>query len=113
MHEVGIAQGILEMALKAAADAGGSRVETLRLRVGVLTGVVPEALQFALETLRVGTAASEAVIELEMEPASAWCTRCGQTFEAREFPCCCPVCNEPADKVAGGRELRLISIDVV
>lgn len=112
MHEVGIAQGILEMALKAATDAGGSRVETLRVRVGALTGVVPDALLFALETLRVGTDARGARIELEVEPARAWCHRCERAFDARELPCCCPVCDEPAGQVTGGRELRLLSIDL-
>lgn len=112
MHEVGIAQGILEMALKAATEAGGSRIETLRVRVGVLTGVVPDALLFALETLRVGTTAQDARVELEVEPARAWCSRCESAFEVRELPCYCPGCDEPAGQVTGGRGLRLTSIDV-
>ena len=43
MHEVSIMESAVRMAVEAAKSAGASRVLALRLRVGTLSGAVPEA----------------------------------------------------------------------
>ena len=55
MHELSIMQSALSQALEQARHAGAGKVHEIRLRIGVLSGVVPEALQFAFEVLAEGT----------------------------------------------------------
>lgn len=47
MHEVGIAMSIAELAQEEAAKAGGGRIAAVHVRIGALSGVVREALEFA------------------------------------------------------------------
>ena len=49
MHEVGIIQSTLELAEQSARTSGATQIHRLRLRVGCMTGVVREALEFAFE----------------------------------------------------------------
>ena len=63
MHELSIMQSALNQALREARRAGAARVHQIRLRIGVLSGVVPDALQFAFEALTPGTAAEGAAAD--------------------------------------------------
>ena len=65
MHEVSIMEGAVRMAVDAAKSAGANRVLALRLRVGTLSGVVPEALRFAFDVVCRDTIAEGASLELD------------------------------------------------
>ena len=65
MHELSIMQSALSLALDQARQAGASRVHTIRLRIGALSGVVPDALEFAFEALVPGTLAEGAKLAVE------------------------------------------------
>jgi Zn finger protein HypA/HybF involved in hydrogenase expression len=62
MHEIGLAQGVLEVALEAAA---GAPVAGIEVRVGELQAVVPDAFAFSFTLLADGTAAAGARIDIE------------------------------------------------
>ena len=66
-------QCALDQVLREARRAGAVRVHQIRLRVGVLSGVVPEALQFAFEALTAGTPAEGAILAIDDVPARFWC----------------------------------------
>ena len=105
-------QNALDQALDEAHKAGAQRALELRLRVGVLSGVVPEALQFAFEALSDGTPAAGATLTIEPVPARFWCEKCRQEFDsARSFPEC-PACGTPSRYLRSGRELELASMEV-
>ena len=79
----------------------------IRLRIGVLSGVVPDALRFAFETLAPGTAAAGAVLEIEEVPARFWCAACRREFVSANFFADCPDCGSPSAELRAGRELEL------
>ena len=112
MHEVGIVQSILDVAGQQASIAGATRIHVIRLRVGQMTGVVPEALQHAFVVLRAGTLAENAELSVENVPAVAWCVVCQQEFETPGPFCECPVCETPSRDVRHGRELEIVSLEV-
>lgn len=112
MHEFSIARSMLGIAERTAREHGGRRVETIRIRVGILRAVVPETLAFALEVLGRGTLAEGAAVQIEEVSARAACPACGGRFELDEFTLQCPRCGGLGLRVEGGEELRLESIDV-
>ena len=57
MHEISIMQSTLELAEEQAREAGGNGIARIRLRIGLMSGVVPEALEFAFDVLKKGTMA--------------------------------------------------------
>jgi len=112
MHEIGIVQGALEMALRTAEEAKAKAIECVRMRVGAMTGVVPEALQFAFEALREGTLAEGARLEIETTPARCWCAACQVEFESADWQQRCPHCQTHSAELRQGLELELISIEI-
>lgn len=112
MHEYGIMQATLDTAARQARAAGATRIHTLRLRVGRLSGVVTDALEFAFDALRPGTLAADAKLEIETVPAVMWCASCRTEFESPEFLCDCPACGQVSGELRRGREMELVSVEI-
>jgi hydrogenase nickel incorporation protein HypA/HybF len=112
MHELSIMQSALEQALEQARQAGAQRVHEIRLRVGALSGVVPEALQMAFEALTVGTTAEKAVLKIEAVPARFWCVSCDREFASEKIFAECPRCRCVSRELCTGRELELASLEI-
>jgi hydrogenase nickel incorporation protein HypA/HybF len=112
MHELSIMQSALSQALAEARKAGASRVHEIRLRIGALSGVVPDALQFAFEALSDGTAAANAKLTIEHVPARFWCETCRHEFDSPGLLAECPGCNHPSRELRAGRELELASLEI-
>ena len=112
MHELSIMQSALEQALAKAREAGALQVHEIRLRVGSLSGVVPEALQIAFEALSLGTPAERAVLKIEDVPARYWCVVCDREFTSDKLFAECPECRCASRELRAGRELELASLEI-
>ncbi|HEX9047944.1 MAG TPA: hydrogenase maturation nickel metallochaperone HypA [Verrucomicrobiae bacterium] len=112
MHEVSIMIEALRLADDAAKNAGASRVRKLRLRIGALSGVVPEALRFAFDVARENTLAAQATLEIESVPAACWCPACRMEFPSADFYGECPRCHQPSGELRQGREMEIADVEV-
>ena len=97
----------LELAAERTRAVGATRIHRLRLRVGALSGVVPEALEFAFAALSPRGPAAGAVLEIEPVPAVYRCEACRAEFEAEEASTACPRCGGPGPRLSRGLELEL------
>ena len=104
--------GAVRLAVDAAKKAGASRVLALRLRVGALSGAVPEALRFAFDVVCRGTIAEGASLEMETVPATGWCPVCRADFTCEDFIDECPRCHNPNGELRRGRELEIASVEI-
>ncbi len=105
-------QSALAAVLDKARQENARRVLVIRLRIGALSGVVPEALQFAFEALVPGTAAEHAELAIEDVPARFWCGKCRAEFTAEEMFADCPQCHTPSTELRAGRELEVASLEI-
>jgi len=105
-------QSALNLALDEARRSGAARVCQLRLRIGSLSGVVPDALQFAFEALTPGTIAEGAQLAVEHVPARFWCADCAKEFQSDDMFGECPVCHRPSGDLRAGREMELASLEI-
>lgn len=112
MHEVGIVQSVLDLAEAEARKANATRIVMLQLRVGQLTGVVPEALDHAFVVLRTGTLAAEGQLCVDYVPARAWCSQCQAEFQTPGLYSECPTCGLCSLEIRGGLEMQLVSLEV-
>jgi hydrogenase nickel incorporation protein HypA/HybF len=112
MHEVSVMQQALELALEQAGCQGASRIHRIALRVGTLSGVVPEALEFAFDVVSRGTIAEGARLDVERVPVLCSCPACGLEFRPAEPDYDCPRCLRPRTRVVQGRELELAFLEV-
>jgi hydrogenase nickel incorporation protein HypA/HybF len=112
MHEVGIMHSTLDYAEEQARSAGATAIHRLRMRVGGLSGVVTDALQFAFEALSPQTMAAGATLEIEDVIPACWCPHCQAEFEVDDFVFLCPRCQQPCSELRRGRELELASMEI-
>ena len=112
MHELAIMESALAQALAQARQGGARRIHVIRLRIGALSGVVPEALQFAFEALAPGTLAEGAQLAIEHVPARFGCAACGREFTSADLIAQCPDCRELSRDLRAGRELELTSLEI-
>ena len=111
MHELAIMESTLDLALAQARQNGATRIRAVRLRIGTLSGVVPDALQFAFEALAPGTLAEGAQLTIESVPARFWCAACDREFASDLFAQC-PDCGGLSGDLRAGRELELTSLEI-
>lgn len=112
MHEVAIMTEAVRMAVESAQAAGAKRVTGLKLRIGALSGVVPEALQFAWDVVRRDTMVEAARLEIESVSAVCWCATCQAEFECKEFLNECPRCHDLSGDLRRGRELEIAAVEL-
>lgn len=94
-------------------DAVPGRVVTVvRLRVGVLSGAVPQALGFAWEHAAVGSPLEGSRLEIERVAVRVACPSCGEADLAEPLPLRCPACGSRDVTMVAGRELEIVNVDV-
>jgi hydrogenase nickel incorporation protein HypA/HybF len=112
MHELSIAQNLVELAVETAEKIRMKRVQALHLKLGVLSGVVKESLEFSFDVVIQGTPLEGAMLVIEEVPLKVFCPACQQARVLSEpFPMRCPVCGTKTSKVLEGREIQLSALE--
>lgn len=113
MHELSVAVSLIDSATEKAIEMGSDRILRLFVRIGPLSGVVPEALAFAFEVASESTRAAGAVLEIEDVPVVVYCASCDREREAEHaYAFCCPTCGTPTSDIRTGRELELRALEI-
>lgn len=107
MHEMSLAEGILQIAEDAARRQGFERVAEIRLEIGALAGVEIDALRFCLDAVLDGSLAEGARLVLETLPGRGWCLACGEEVEIAALYDPCPRCGGFQVQATGGTEMRV------
>ncbi len=113
MHEMGIAMEIIDIA-EASIPAGmeAARVESVNLRVGKLSAIVPESLKFCFDVAIKETRLEGARLNIEQVPVVATCKDCGANWTIDEPAFACEKCGSGSIELISGKELDIVSIEV-
>ena len=113
MHELALAQSILEICEEEARKQQAGAIQKIKLRLGDFSGVVREALEFSFDALKAETLAAGAGLEIERVPLEVRCPRCGQVSSPPASDLCfvCTDCGSPVE-ITSGRELQVEYIEV-
>lgn len=112
MHELALAQGIVDVIREQAASGGFSRVKSVRLAIGALSHVEPEAIEFGFDAVSRGTIAEGAALLIDRPPGTAWCLDCSATVAIAGRADPCPGCGGFRLVVTGGEDLRVQELEV-
>jgi hydrogenase nickel incorporation protein HypA/HybF len=112
MHELSIANAILDAVRIEAQKHSCSHVTKVCVRVGALSGVEPEALSFGFTALVLGTDLAPLALEIEQVPRRQRCPNCDLTFEGAEEDLACPRCGRIETELAGGDELNIAYLEI-
>ena len=107
MHEMSLAEGVREIVEETA-----RRVAVVRLAIGQLAQVEIEAMRFAFDVVKRGSAADTARLEIVETAGTAWCMRCSESVPIARRGDACPKCDSFQLQVTGGDRMRVMDIEI-
>lgn len=112
MHELSIAEAIIQAVIREKISRNLSRIEAVGVRVGSLSGVLPDALQFSFETAVEGTVLSGTRLSIDRVEARGQCRDCSSQFEVEDLWFKCPECDSEQIDLLSGSELDISYLEV-
>ena len=112
MHEMALAEGVLQILEDQARAQDFSRVKTVWLDIGELSHVDPEAIRFCFEAVVKGTIAADATLEIHRTPGRAWCHDCGHAVAIKSLIDPCPDCGGHKMHVTDGDDMKVKELEV-
>ncbi|MDD2914936.1 MAG: hydrogenase maturation nickel metallochaperone HypA [Gallionella sp.] len=112
MHEMSLAEGVLQIIEESARTQNFTRVRKVWLEIGQLAGVEVEAMRFCFDMVVRDSIAHEAGLEIIATPGQAWCLHCAESVPVQALFDACPKCGSYQVQVTGGNEMRVKELDV-
>jgi len=112
MHEMSLAESILQIVEETAKAEGCSRVKAVCLEIGQLASVEVESLRFCFDVVTRDSVASGARLEIIETRGQGWCMKCSRNVPVAALYEPCPVCGSYQVQVTGGEEMRVRELEV-
>lgn len=113
MHEMSLMESVLEIACETALKNGAVKVTSIRLDIGMLSHVDPEALIFCYDAIRRGSIAEEAELRINRIAGEGWCRDCAKTVPMTERYDLCPECGQSQVEMTAGDEMKIRDLEVI
>ena len=110
MHEFSLVQNIIDIATDTAIRNQLVHVQSVEVEIGQVSGIVPEAMDFAWESARKDTLLHEASLVIKIIPLLVRCRTCGNEFHPDGLYETCPGCGNFNPEIISGKELRVTAI---
>ena len=112
MHEMSLAEGVLQLIEDAAREQEFEKVTAVWLEIGQLSGVEVEAMKFCFDAVTRDSVANGARLEIIALPGTGWCMECAVSVPMAEVFGECPKCGGHQMQVTGGTEMRVKELEV-
>ncbi|MEW5890628.1 MAG: hydrogenase maturation nickel metallochaperone HypA [Pseudomonadota bacterium] len=113
MHEMSIAESVLQIVEETVRRQHCARVIAVRLEIGRLSGIEPEALSFCFDAVTRDSIAAGAKLEIIDTPGAGWCMQCSDTVPIAALYDACPRCGSYQVQPTQGTEMRIKELEVV
>ena len=112
MHELSIVASLFEILEEKAKEQKAKKVTSVKVKVGALSGVVPEFLKTAFDVYKKDTIADEAELIIEEVPLKVKCQKCGAEIVKDDFVFICEECASSELETLAGTELLMEKIEM-
>ena len=112
MHEMSIAQSLLDIIREEMAKHDARVLKSVRLHIGQMSAIVPDSLSFCFEVMTSGTELEGAKLIMEIIPLRGVCKECHQEFEIRDYAFKCPHCDSREINTISGQDLSIVEMEV-
>jgi hydrogenase nickel incorporation protein HypA/HybF len=112
MHEMGIANSVLEAVRGEMRRYPGARPARAGLRIGEMAAIDQESLRFCFEALSHGTDLEGLQLEIELCPRRHRCKDCGNEFNVADYDFQCRMCRALNSECISGDELELAYMEI-
>ena len=112
MHELSIAQNIFDLVEENVSCKDREKVRNINIRLGEISGVIPESLEFCFEVITKGTSFEKSLLKIERIPVTAKCNKCSREFTVENLFFFCAVCGSSDIKILAGTEMQISEIEI-
>ena len=112
MHEMSIAQSLLDIVRQHVEEDELQRVRELKVRVGEFAGVVPDSLEFCFQAMVAETSLRQCELRIERVPFRIRCNRCLNISPSENGFGICPNCGSVETVILSGKELQVVEIEL-
>jgi hydrogenase nickel incorporation protein HypA/HybF len=112
MHEYSIVNALMDMCEEHVEKNSASKVLSLKVAIGDLSGVEADLLLSSYDTFKEGTVCEGAQMHIERISPAALCLACEEEFEVDEYNFLCPKCGSGQTKLVRGKEMHLMSLEL-
>jgi hydrogenase nickel incorporation protein HypA/HybF len=112
MHEMSIAQSLITILEEEMEKHGARSLKSVRLHIGQMSAIVPDALSFCFQVITEGTALEGARLDMEIISLRALCRKCGNEFEVKDYVFVCPACAGTWVESISGQDLSIVEMEV-
>jgi hydrogenase nickel incorporation protein HypA/HybF len=112
MHEMGLAESVLDIVRQHVPPHRGGEVREVMVRIGTLSGVLPDSLDFCFDAIVAGTPYASAHLAIERVPVTGHCDVCGTWFTTETPVFACPACSGSRFTLAGGDDLQVVAVEL-
>jgi hydrogenase nickel incorporation protein HypA/HybF len=112
MHELSLAESLIDLVEEESRKLAGAKVRTVRLEIGALAVVEPDAMRFCFDVVARGTTAEGASLDIVTVAGRGHCLDCGHDIDVFERPALCPDCGAAHVEVTSGTSMRLKELEV-
>lgn len=112
MHELSLVASVFDILEEKAREHGAARVTKVVLKVGVMSGVVPDLLESAFDTYKKGTLAESARLEIVRVPVKLRCPDCGGETAREDTDFSCAACGSRRVEIVAGRDLFVATVEL-
>jgi hydrogenase nickel incorporation protein HypA/HybF len=112
LHELSLTQNLIEIAEEHARRENATVITSVTIEIGALSGVMPEAVEFAFEACTKDTLADGATLEIRRIPALGRCQQCSQECAMESLLDGCSACDSYALDILKGQEMALIGMEI-
>ena len=111
MHEMSIAESLIDIIKEEMEKHDVKVLKSIKLEIGQLSAIVPASLSFSFDVMIKGTNLEGAELLMEMVPLKATCKDCNETFEITDYTFICPHCKSKDIRTIAGHELTIVEMN--
>jgi hydrogenase nickel incorporation protein HypA/HybF len=109
MHEMSITRSVVAIVSERAV---GQKITRIRLEIGALSAVMPDAIRFCFGVCSADTPAAGAELQIVEIPGLGCCNECGAEVPLETLVGRCPRCGTSSLRLIAGQELNIKEIEV-
>ena len=112
MHELSIAMSLVEEAKQIAIREKATRIVSITVSIGRLSGIELEPLEFAFPLAAEGTPLENTQLNILHVPAKVLCEDCKIESSPGELSMFCPNCKSHRTSIIQGRDILITSMEI-
>jgi hydrogenase nickel incorporation protein HypA/HybF len=112
MHELSIAQGIVDIVKQHVPEPDLPNVRTVRLKIGSVAGIVQDSLEFSFGVITADTPLAHTALTIETIPFTVKCNRCGKESLNEQGLILCSYCGSSDTRTIAGTEMQIEAIEL-